>query len=344
VTGTRRIACGALLCLALAGVARAEEVACWAPDRSQPPDPAVARAAPIAALDADIAAVSAVLKRNGALRQIPNTRLGITSYIGYPNPGFGNAVRISAGLYPPNTWRDGCTLMEGPEFFNSGHVHVTFNEPRRVFHDVPHRLQDDVLTAFAEPTGAVKVGDETYFASIRGVVLTPERVPAWLPVTNEDLLAYRERQARSRIEGLERQIAQLQSSVETYRADMQQQIAQERDPAIKAQLRKAMEDNTEMLRSGNAEAQQQYDDLLRSARAELEAVGAEREQSSPSQLEAPGRLDGTPLVKLNPALSGRKGRVNLIVVNAFANDQAMWEPLAKAVRAVDYPALRDLLR
>lgn len=65
-------------------------------------------------LRADAASVSAARTRNPDDRRNPNTRLGITSDIGYPNEGGGNAVRISADLSPPNPWGQICTLMQGP--------------------------------------------------------------------------------------------------------------------------------------------------------------------------------------------------------------------------------------
>ena len=99
-----------------------------------------------------------------------------------------------------------------------------------------------------------------------------------------------------------------------------------------------------MLESGNAAAREQYGELLRAAQAKLDALRAERAKLSPAQLAEQARVDGTALVEINPALAGGRGRVNLIVVNSFANDEAMKEPLDGAVRAVDYEALRSLLR
>jgi hypothetical protein len=333
-----------LVVLELAAATLPAEVACWAPDRRQPPDPAVARAIPLAQWNADIDAVAAVLKRNRALLEIPDTRLGITSYIGYPSAGFGNAVRVSAGLYPKNTWRDGCTLMEGPEFFNEGHVHVTFNEPREIWSDIAPRIKDEGLIAYAEPTAGEAAGAETFYESIRGVVLTPDGVPPWVPVTRAEMLERDERLARAEVARINDLLSELDTSVESYRADMRKQIEQERDPAIKAQLRAAMESNAAMLVSGNAEAREQYEGLLAGAEAKLEAVRGEGANLSDADRATQARLDGTPLVKTNPALAGGKRRVNLIVVNALANDRSRQAPLEGAVRAIDYPALRVLLR
>jgi hypothetical protein len=80
--------------------------------------------------------------------------------------------------------------------------------------------------------------------------------------------------------------------------------ASRRGSAIKAQLRQAMEENAAMLAAGERRGGKQYDVLLAAARR----------------------------------------RVNLIVVNAFANDRARQAPLEAAVRAVDFAALRALLR
>ncbi len=60
-----------------------------------------------------------------------------------------------------------------------------------------------------------------------------------------------------------------------------------------------------------------------------------------------GTLDRGKIVRLNPALSQGENptrRIQLIVVNVFANDQSLWDELAQALREVDYPALRRLLR
>lgn len=327
----------------LAADQAAAQQACWAPDRSQAPDRAVARAAPVAALGEAIARVSAAFKRNGVLGAIPNVRLMVTSYIGYPNQGFGHAVRVSAGLYPPNTWREGCTVMSGPEFFNKGHVHVTFNGPDEIFRDVRPVLRDDALTAFAEPTGAIVVGDETFYESIRGVVLTSGRRPAWVPVRVAEWLDYRERAAAQKVDAIAVELAGQQSAVERYRTDMERQIAQAPDATTRAQLRKAMEENAAMLQASSATAVADATRLRREADAALQAVRDERARASPADLGQQARQDRVPLVKVNPALAGGARPVNLIVVQAVANDRAMAAPLAEAVRAMDFSVLRSLL-
>lgn len=335
-------ACGMALG-ALPASARAGEP-CWAPDRAQTPDRAVARVAPLAELDADIARVSDTLKTTAAFLRIPNVRLMVTSYIGYMHPGLGHDVRISAGLYPPNTWRDGCTLMSGPEFFNQGHVHVRLNAPGEIFSDVAPKLRDDVLTAYAEPTGAVAAGEETYFQSIRGVVLTRGRTAPWVPVTTAEWFDFRERDARKKIDALVQQLAALDASVERYKADMAQQIAQAPDATEKARLRKAMDENAATLQAGNAQGRQELTRLQREAEAELRAIRDERSRLTPEQLGAQARAGQTPLVKLNPMLGGAPRRVNLVVVRAVANARAMAGPLEQAVREIDYAALRALLQ
>jgi hypothetical protein len=175
-------------------------------------------------------------------------------------------------------------------------------------------------------------------------VLTPGGVPPWVPVTRQELLARDERLAQAEVDRLTGLMREVDASVETYRADMEKQISQERDPAMKAQLRTAMESNAAMLTSSNAEARKQYEGLLAGVQTKLAAVRAERGKLSAIELAEQARLDGTPLVKTNPALSGGKGRVNLIVVNALANERARQAPLENAVRAIDFPALRALLR
>ncbi len=318
--------------------------ACWAPDRAQAPDAAVARVAPVAALEKDVAAVAAVLKQSAALRRIPQARLGITSYIGHANPGYGHAVRVSAGLYPPNTWRAGCTLMKGPEFFNEGHVHVTFNEPREIFEHVRRVLDDDELTAYAEPSGPVTVGEETYHPGLRAVVLTPGRIPAWIPVTADELLRWRERAAQRRLDEATALLREHDRSLEAYRRDMRAQIDQAPDAAEKARLRRALDENVALLEKARPDLERQAAQLRRDPEAALAAARAERARLSAAQLAAPARHEGTALVKLNPALANRGGRVNLVVVRAFANDPARQEPLEAAVRDLDHARLRALLR
>jgi len=335
-------ACGVALGALPAGAGAGDP--CWAPDRSQPPDRAVARVAPLAELNADVARVSDTLKKTTAFLRIPNVRLMVTSYIGYMNAGFGHEVRISAGLYPPNTWREGCTLMNGPEFFNKGHVHVRLNAPGDIFSDIAPKLRDDVLTAYPEPTGPVPVGEETYYQSIRGVVLTRNRAAPWVPVRHAELLDFREREARRTIDGLVEQLAGLDASVERYKADMAQQIAQALDATEKARLRKAMDENVATLQAGNAQGRQELTRLQREAETALRAIRDERSRRTPEQLSAPARAGQTPLVKLNPALGEAPQRVNLIVVRAVANAREMAAPLEQAVRDIDYAALRTLLQ
>lgn len=339
------VCAGLLAALLMVGAAYPAwaQPACWAPDRTQAPDRAVARTAPVAALTADIATVSAILKKNDAFARIPGVRLMVTSYIGYATQGFGHAVRVSAGLYPPNTWRDQCTLMAGPEFFNKGHVHVTFNSPDQIFNGARPRLSDESLTAWAEPTGAAAVGAETYYQSVRGVVLTRGRRPAWIPVTTDEWLAYRDRRAAARVGELTRDMATQQASVEQYRADMERQIQQAPDAATKAKLRTAMEEQTAALRSATAGALTELTRLAGEADRALQAVRDERARLSASQLAAQARVEGAPLVKINPALAGGSTRVTLIVVLAVANDRAMDVPLQQAVREMDYAALRALI-
>jgi hypothetical protein len=333
----------ALVAMSLLTARQAAGQTCWAPDRAQAPDRVVARSAPIAALDAAVARVSAALKRNTALTAIPNVRLMVTSYVGYANQGFGHAVRISAGLYPPNTWRDGCTLMAGPEFFNRGHVHVNLNGPGEIFHDVRPRLKDDVLTAYAEPTGAIAVGEETYFESIRGVVLTPGRRPAWVPVTVAEWLDYRERVAAAKVDELTAELGKQKSSVERYRTDMERQIAQAPDAATKAQLRSAMDENARILQASTAAAIGEFTKLLKEAEAVRQNVRDERARLAAPARDQQVRVDGVPLVKINPALAGGTKPVNLIVVHAVPNDRTMDAPLKQAVRAMDFSALRALI-
>lgn len=338
----RMVASSLVVALAAAGPASAQST-CWAPDRAQAPDRAVARTAPVTALNAAVTRVSAVFKANPALTRIPNVRLMVTSYIGYANQGFGHAVRISAGLYPPNTWREGCTLMSGPEFFNQGHVHVQLNSPDEIFHDVRPRLRDDGLVAFAEPTGAAVIGEETYFESIRGVVLTPDRRPAWVPVTVADWLDFRERAARRKVGEVSAELDKQKAAVERYRADMERQIAQAPDASTKTQLRKAMEENAAALQAASVGATTELTRLLKDAEAGLQGVRDERSRSSAAQLGEQARVDRVPLVKVNPALAGRSRPVNLIVVHAVANDRAMDTPLKQAVQEMDFAALRALL-
>jgi hypothetical protein len=297
----------------------------------------------VATLNSDIGKVSAILKRNPAFLRIPGVRLMVTSYIGYPNAGFGHAVRISAGLYPPNTWQPQCTLTRGPEFFNKGHVHVTFTGPNEIFYGVSPRLRDDTLTAYAEPTGAVQVGAETYFESIRGVVLAPGRAPAWVPVTTAEWLSFREREAAASVERLTKELTEQRSAVERYRADMEREIAQARDEATRTQLRKAMEENSAMLRQSAAAGIADLERRHQEAVGALQRVRDERTRLSPAQLDAQALVNRTPLVKVNPALAGGSRRVNLIVVHAVANDRAMDAPLKQAVREMDFSALRTLL-
>jgi hypothetical protein len=169
-------------------------------------------------------------------------------------------------------------------------------------------------------------------------------VPAWVPVTITEWLAYREREAVTKVEDLTRQLSEVESSVERYQADMARQIAQAPDAVQKAELRRAMDENTATLRAATAQGRTELTRLLREAEAALQGVRDERARLSPAQLAEQARLDRTPLVKVNPALQGGSGRVTLIVVHAAPNRREMGEPLEQAVREMDYAALRQLLR
>ncbi|MCC7007919.1 MAG: hypothetical protein IT184_03810 [Acidobacteria bacterium] len=103
---------------------------------------------------------------------------------------------------------------------------------QRTRRDAPQRLW--CASPASRPT---EVDAETYYASLRGVVLTPGRAPAWVPVKTAEWLAFRERSAVSEVDRLKGELEQQRTAVDAYRADMERSIAQASDAATKARRR-----------------------------------------------------------------------------------------------------------
>ncbi len=333
---------------------------CWAPDRMQEPDAAVARVAPVAEWRKDFAAVSAILKKLTTLEAIPDKRLGVSMYLGHPYEGFGNTARVSAGVYPKQAWEGECDLGKGAEFFNNGHVHVVFNEPRAIFEHVSHAVNDDSLLAYFEPKELDRIGAEVMYDH-KVVILTPEQIAPWIDVTMDEYLRVVERQTEVQLAEMEKTHREAYASVaDTAEAVEMIREMEKVNPQMARDMRASMEESRKMIAASLKETMPEYEKNLEALRKELSELRSHRagmsstDRSGPVymgtgrwQLRANGDPERGKLVKLNPALKqpGKLSRrIQLIVVNPFANDQDLWDELTQATKEVDFAALRAMLR
>ncbi len=337
---------------------------CWAPDDIQPPDPAVTKSAPVAEWMQDLKATSDILKNIRTLQTLPEIRLRNNMYLGYPMPGFGNTARVSANLYPPHTWEGQCGLKKGADYFTKAHLHVSFNEPRNIFNNHSYAVRDEQLDAYLEPQALERVGEETLY-SHRAVILTPDRLAPWIAVTVEEYLRFKERQGQKELAELEKTLFEMTHPEDnTEETEVMLREMEKTNPAQAKEMRKIIEENQKTLEAGIAESlpevRRQVEEKERYL-ADLNGYLAKlspRERSAQAVLEVnsgEGRYGLAPagsagrgkLVKLNPALSqGDKParRIQLIVLQPFANDPSLGEPMTRALREVDYAELRRLIR
>jgi len=337
---------------------------CWAPDDIQQPDPAVAKSAPVAEWMQDLKAVSTILKNVRALQKLPEIRLRNNMYLGYPMPGFGNTARISANLYPPHTWEGECGLKKGADYFTRAHLHITFNEPRDIFNHYSYAVRDEQLNAYLEPQILDHAGEETIY-SHRAVILTPDHIAPWVPVTVEEYIRFKEREGQKELAELEKTLFETMNPEDnSQETEAMLREMEKSDPAQAKELRKMIEENKKALEASIAESlpllQQQIEEkrqYLADLNAYLAALSP-KERSAQAALEtnwgegryglAPGGTTGRgKLVKLNPALNqGDKParRIQIIVIQPYANDDTLWDAMTLALRDVDYPALRRLIR
>lgn len=337
---------------------------CWAPDDIQQPDPAVAKSAPVGEWMQDLQAASAILKNVPTLQKLPEIRLRNNMYLGYPMPGFGNTARVSANLYPPHTWEGECGLKKGADYFTKAHLHITFNEPRNIFNNLSYAVRDEQLEAYLEPKALERIGGETLYTH-GAVILTPDHISPWVPVTAEEYLRFKEREAQKELAELEKTLFETMNPEDNSQdTEAMLREMEKTDPAQAKELRKMIEENKKVLEASIAESvpviQQQIEEK-RQYLADLNVYLAglsPKERSVQAALETnwgEGRYGLAPagtvgrgkLVKLNPALNqGDKPtrRIQIIVIQPFANDEALRDAMTLALRDVDYPALRRLIR
>lgn len=342
--------------------ARAQQENCWAPDYLQPVDPAIARSTPVAEWKKDFEIAGAVLKKNRTLQRIPQTRLRNRMFIGSRIEGIGHFARVTAMLYPPVAWAEGeCGLRKGPDFFNSGHLDIIFNDPRLIFEHHAFAIRD--LEAYFEPQAVARVGEETLYnhGKFWVVALTPNRLPPWIPVTVEEYLQFKEGEVQKKLAGLEKTLSEVLQTGEKLNASMAGIIElRKTDPALAEQMQKNMETERARWEKEKPEVEKQYQKLIQEQRQELSAMEAFKSGMLPAERNAQARLgdgrfglaqggtlDRGAVVRVNPALSqdeksGR--RIQLIVVKPFANNASLWDALGQAMRDVDYATLRQLLR
>lgn len=337
---------------------------CWAPDDVQQPEPAVAKSAPVAEWMQDLKAASAVLKNVRTLQTLPQIRLRNNMYLGYPMPGFGNTARVSANLYPPHTWEGQCGLKKGADYFTKAHLHLSFNEPRNIFNNHSYAVRDEQLDAYLEPQALERIGEETLY-SHRAVILTPDRLAPWVAVTVEEYLYFKEREGQKELAEIEKTLSDMMNPEDASgETEAMLKEFEKTDPARAKELRKMIEENQKAREASIAaslpEVRRQLQEKQRYL-ADLNDYIAKlstRERSAQAVLEAnwgEGRYGIAPagsagrgkLVKLNPALNqGDKParRIQLIVIQPFANDPSLRDAMTGALRDLDYAALRRLIR
>lgn len=354
-----------LALLALAGAVAntaAQTSNCWAPDFMQPLAPSVARTTSEAEWKNDFEIASAVLKKVRALQTIPQTRLRVQSFIGVRSESMGHFARVSAMLFPPQAWAAGeCGLIQGPDFFNTGHLDITFNDPQLIFEHHAYALKE--LGAYFEPQAAARVGEETVYRHGKYwlAVLTPERLSPWAPITTDEYLRFKETAEQQKLEDLERSFAEAMQADER----LQQAMAgiaelKKSDPALAEQMQKTMAEERARWEKEKPGLEKQFQQSLAQQRQELSVLRAFQSNLSPAERQAQAHLgngrfglawggteDRGGMVRLNPALrpSGKSNRrIQLIVVQPFANDATLWEEMGQAMQEVDYAAFRQLLR
>jgi hypothetical protein len=350
-----------LICLVALLCPRPALAGCWAPDFTERTDTAVARSAPVAAWQKDLATAAAMLKRIPVFGTIADRRQRVVTYLGHsPGPSLGNFASIRATLHPPNTWIGECEVGKGPEFFNSGNLHVKFNEPRTIFGERPHAVKDDQLTAWFEPKVVEKVGDETLYAH-EVVVLTRDGLAPWVDVSVADYLRFKGREIDARVKSAGERLASTRETT-LDEAGMQSTLAAmaNTDPKAAAEMRKtfdAMRKDMEAQRATAIPEAERQLAIERQARADLDRfvaglppaarAAAANLGDGPHGLAGPGRAHRGKLVTINPALldpAYQRHRVHLIVVHPFANAKEYADELLQAAREVDYAVLRGLLR
>lgn len=349
----------------LAGItapAFAQQLNCWAPDFMQPLEPSVARMTSPAEWKHDFEIAGAALKKVRAIQLIPQMRLRLRMFIGVRVAGLGHFARVSAVLYPPQAWAAGeCGLINGPDFFNKGHLDIAFNDPAVIFEHHAYALKE--LHAYFEPKAAARVGEETIYnlGKLWLAVLTPNGLPAWVPLTNEAYLHFKENEAQQKLEDLENALTEAMQTGERLQQSMAG-IAELRktDAALAEQLQKTIAAEQARWENEKPEVEKQHQQWIAQEREALSALQtfqaslslAERNEQAHLGngrfgLARGGTQDRGGLVRLNPGLSQgeNKGRrIQLIVVQPFANDASLWDELGQAMREVDYAALRQLLQ
>ncbi len=359
----RPVAWLALACFAgLALPAQPQPENCWAPDKMQPVEAGIARATPVTEWQEDLEFAGSLLKQLPTLRRIPEKRLRNNLFLGHFIAGFGHFARVSAMLYPPAAWAEGeCGLGKGADYFNSGHVNITCNDPRLIFEHQPYAVRE--LEAYFEPPAAARLGDETLYHAGENwvVVLTPNRQPPWVPITVAEYLQFKTEEAEQRLAGLEATLAEISRPFAPTPESLELLAAfRNTDPAQAEQLQQTIDETRRIWEENASAGRKQYAELIQEQQKLIAEIAAYRsnltaaERSAAARLgdgrfdlAAGGTLERGKIVRLNPALSQGENlsrRIQLIVVNVFANDQSLWDELAQALREVDYPALRRLLR
>jgi len=346
----------------LAPPAQPQSENCWAPDKMQPVEAGIARATPLAEWKKDFEFAGNLLKQVRTLRRISGKRLRNNIYLGHFIAGFGHFARVSAMLYPPPAWAEGeCGLGKGADYFNSGHVNITCNDPRLIFEHQPQAVRE--LQAYFEPPAVARLGDETLYHAGENwvVVLTPNRLPPWVPISVAEYLQFKAQEQEKKLAELETTLAEISKPFAPTPESLELLAAlRKTDPAQAEQLQQTIDETRKIWEENSIAGRKQYGELIQEQQKLIAEIAAYRSDLTAAERGAPARLgdgrfdlaaggtrDRGKIVRLNPAL-GQGGnptrRIQLIVVNVFANDPSLWDELAQALREVDYPALRRLLR
>lgn len=335
---------------------------CWAPDKMQPVEAGVARATPVAEWKKDFEFAGSLLKQLRTLRRIPEKRLRNNIYLGHFIAGFGHFARVSAMLYPPEAWAEGeCGLSKGADFFNSGHVDITCNDPRLIFEHQPDAVRE--LEAYFEPPAAARLGDEILYHAGENwvVVLTPNRQPPWVPITVAEYLQFKTQEAERGLVELETKLTEISKPFAPTPESLELLAEfKKTDPAQAEQLQQTIAETRRIWEENSIAGRERYGELIQKQQKLIAEIAAYRSNLTDAERGAPVRLgdgrfdlaaggtrDRGRIVRCNPALSQGENptrRIQLIVVSVFANDQSLWDELVQALREVDYPALRQLLR
>jgi hypothetical protein len=352
----------------VSGAAAQATLACWLETLEQPTtgdelpvtNPSAAR------MRETVRRIDGIARANRVLQRMSNTRLRNTRFVGAGRPGTAPRTGgVTVVAYPPEVWApEGCGLVPQADRLRGAEMHLTVNELQEALRSP--MLSDEGLTAFQEPRVTGRIGMLPVYSRPTGggnfevgelVILTAGDRAPWVPVTLAEHLAFQEREMLRRRESAgdegepmtldEKAVSEMYATLlKTNRAAAEE-------------YRKSMEVMRATMKTAGADAQQRIADVMASIEDELRALRAFREARSGGELAAQARWGGGPfgqpqdgqasaaLVKADANFAWDRrdqNRVQMITVRLAAPRREYLPELTQALHALDFAALRALIR